>query len=116
MELSDEFIEIAYWLAQERKYQVDKFGILADDIHVREGAGGDSWLYQQVTNYLNRLRIFPQGSPQWMQAYMKLIATVVGLGEAAVRQYGLPPAPGFSSGEIKEWDRWQESFANVQWS
>lgn len=100
-----EFPTVATWLKDERSYQTKKFGYSTDDIeHVRQGMGENSWLWQQVLNYVGRVRLFGLDMPQGRQAYFKLIATLVGLAEATIHEYGLPPAPGFSSGNIEEWE------------
>lgn len=100
-----EFEELLWWLNFERNYQIEKWGSedgygAIDDNHIKEGFGEDSWLWQQTTNYVGRVRMFGFDHPLGRQAYMKLIATLVGLGEAMYRVYGEPPIPGVPSGEI----------------
>lgn len=97
-----EFEELLWWLNTERSYQNEKFGTELDDKHIQEGFEDDSWLWQQTTNYVGRVRMLGLEHPLGRQAYLKLIATLVGLGEAMYRIYGEPPIPGVPSGELKQ--------------
>jgi hypothetical protein len=113
-ELYDHLDGLFEWLRAERGYQVAKFGQEADLEHVREGAGEDTWLEQQIWNYLGRVRLFGLDNPQGRQAYMKLVATLVGLGEAVVAEHGWPPGPGVSSGTlVPSWE--PEGWAARAW-
>jgi hypothetical protein len=101
-----EYEDLLWWINTERNYQIEKWGSddggygAIDDKHIKEGFGEDSWLWQQTTNYVGRVRMFGLDHRLGRQAYMKLIATLVGLGEAMWRVYGEPPIAGFPSGEV----------------
>lgn len=87
------------WLANERRYQVKKFGTDLDDEHTREGLSDDGWWWRQLTNYYHRARILSLDSPLGRQAIAKFTATACGLVESVVRVHGSLPPPGVPSGE-----------------
>lgn len=90
---------IRAWLAQEREYTVQKFGLELDDQHVREWGGPDDWWEVQFQNYLGRANVLGLDTIAGRQALAKFVATAVGMLEAAVRVYGPLPLPGVPSGE-----------------
>lgn len=85
------------WLAGERQYTIDKFGIELDNQHVSESRTFE-WWEQQFDNYLHRAGIFGLDTINGRQALAKFVATAVGMLEAAVRVYGPLPEPGVPSG------------------
>lgn len=84
------------WLARERGYTLDKFGIDLDNEHIGEGL--DGWWQQQFDNYLHRADLLGLDTINGRQALAKFVATAVGCLEAAVRIYGPLPEPGVPSG------------------
>jgi hypothetical protein len=101
--MADEtFHEVSRWLGKERAYQVEKFGLEQDDLHIQEGLVVDGWWWQQLTNYFGRAQTLSLETPCGRQAAAKLTATMVGMLEAVVRVYGELPEPGVPSGEIRE--------------
>lgn len=89
------------WLAKERGYTLEKFGLDADREHIREWylKGVKGWWEQQFDNYLGRAQVLGLGTPAGRQALAKFAATAVGMLEAAVREFGPLPKPGVPSGE-----------------
>lgn len=92
---------IRAWLAQERDYTVQKFGLELDDQHVRDWDYRDEsdWWNQQFDNYYTRAGVLGLDTLVGRQAFAKFVATAVGMLEAAVRVYGPLPLPGVPSGE-----------------
>lgn len=90
------------WLAQERAYQVRKFGTELDDEHTQEGLGEDRWWWRQLTSYFHRSRVLTLETPVGRQALAKFVATGCGLLESAIRLHGPLPAPGVPSGEVHD--------------
>lgn len=87
------------WLRDERGYTLEKFGIDADNEHIKEyNIGNTQWWDQQFENYLNRVRVLGLETPNGRQAFAKFVATAVGALEAVVRSFGELPEPGVSSG------------------
>lgn len=102
---TEEYVRL--WLAGERSYTLDKFGIDADNQHIGEWAELDlnatNWWETQFDNYLGRAGVLGLDNPGGRQAFAKFVATAVGALEAVVRVYGPLPAPGVPSGELREW-------------
>lgn len=90
------------WLADERDYTIDKFGLDADDEHIAEGVPEGGWWEQQFDNYLHRTGVLGLETPGGRQAFAKFVATAVGALEAVVRVYGELPEPGVPSGNNLE--------------
>jgi len=65
-----------------------------------EGVGKGSWWFMVTMGYLDRAEKFGLETPQGRQAVMKATATMVDLAATMIRAYGLPPLPGYPSGEI----------------
>lgn len=89
--------EVIGWLRGERAYQLEKFGIDADDRHTAEGLGEGDWWWRQLTTYLHRGAIaLGVETPGGRQALAKYAATACGLAESVMRSVGplLPDAPG----------------------
>jgi hypothetical protein len=86
------------WLAKERAYTLDKFGIDEDNEHtpLREWS---EWWEKQFENYLFRAQVLGLDTPGGRQAAAKFVATAVGFLETVVRLYGPLPEPGVTSGE-----------------
>lgn len=94
---TEEYVRL--WLAGERDYTLDKFGIDQDNRHIVEWNDSDpSWWNQQLDNYYHRARLLGLTTPNGRQALSKYVATAVGMLEATVRMYGPLPEPGASSG------------------
>lgn len=86
------------WLARERAYTIDKFGLDQDNDHTPLD-NWNLWWDQQFENYLHRAHVLGLDTPNGRQALAKFVATAVGLLETAVRLYGPLPKPGVPSGE-----------------
>jgi hypothetical protein len=104
------------WMAVEELYVADKFDDQRShhDYFIRNHDLDGFW-FRQVVQYLDRARAFlesaqiSEGVNQRnlellaQQALAKGMMTFKGLVESSIRVYGDLPAPGVSSGEIKEW-------------
>ena len=100
-----EFPTVVTWLKDERSYQTKKFDYTKEDAeHLKQGFGDDTWFMQQFYNYISRCKVYGLDIPNGRQAFMKCLAMMVGMAEAMIHEYGLPPAPGYSSGNNHEWD------------
>jgi len=96
------------WIKDERSYQTKKFDYSKDDIeHIQDPDAFDKdkygWVIQQIMNYLHRCKVYTLELPNGRQALMKAAATLVGMAEAMINVYGLPPEPGHSSGNNYDW-------------
>lgn len=95
------------WVADESRYQDEKFGLDQDDEHTREFQNEERpfdnlnppWWIHQVTMYLDRAYLLGLDTPNGRQAVAKATATCMGFMESTVRVYGLLPEPGVTSGE-----------------
>lgn len=87
---------VRQWLAIERGYTIEKFGVDLDNQHLREGF---AWWEQQFLNYFHRAQVLGLDTPGGRQAAAKFVATAVGMLEAVVREFGPLPKPGVPSGE-----------------
>lgn len=96
-------IYVRKWLADERHYTIQKFGIELDDQHIKEWMEDhdptNSYWERQFDNYLGRAERLSLDRQGGRQALAKFVATAVGMLEAAVRVYGPLPEPGVTSGE-----------------
>lgn len=97
------------WLISEVPYTQAKFGIDADDQHIKEfqeasmlGGPWETWWNQQLENYMHRAHVLGLDTPNGRQALAKFTATAMGMLMAAVRVYGPLPKPGVPSGENLE--------------
>jgi hypothetical protein len=99
-----EHLELLAWIRGEYGYQRAKFDFAEENrARIREGLGEESWTWTRgVENYVGRVRLFGLDHPLGRQAYMKLITTLLGLGEAMIQVYGPPPPPGLSSGYMEK--------------
>jgi hypothetical protein len=97
-------LQLAEWIRGEYGYQRAKFDFAEENrARIREGLGEESWTWTRgVENYVGRVRLFGLDHPLGRQAYMKLITTLLGLGEAMIQVYGPPPPPGLSSGYMEK--------------
>jgi hypothetical protein len=86
------------WLAKERAYTLDKFGIDSDNDHTPLN-GWEAWWTQQFDNYLMRAQVLGLDTVNGRQAAAKFVATAVGFLESVVRLHGPLPEPGVTSGE-----------------
>lgn len=104
------------WIRQEQlKYANDKFGFTAggpvddhDESMRKHGFSSkdpEAFWFRQVTQYFTRAEIFGVDTPKGQQALLKGLVTLFDCCACMVRIYGLPPAPGHTSGEIEEWVR-----------
>lgn len=64
----------------------------------------DAFWFRQVTQYFKRAELFGVDTPQGRQAMMKGLMTLFDCCACMVRVHGDPPAPGVSSGDIREWE------------
>jgi hypothetical protein len=95
------------WLVAERRYQTLKFDYDEERAGVADPESDDygpEYWEQQFDSYIQRLRVFPQGSLQYKQAALKLAATVVSLCEY-MADTGELPTPGVPSGEVIPWSQ-----------
>lgn len=114
-EASEDHVEV--WMTLERelyvnkdKFDPDKTVVSIDQWAENEaeivngGIAEDSWWWRQITQYVQRARLFGLDTPQGRQALAKATMTMRGCVEASVRVYGPLPEPGHSSGTIiMEW-------------
>jgi len=70
--------------------------------YVRDGMNDE--LFGFPLNYLKRASMFGLDTPQGRQALGKAAATLIDYMAHAIEIHGPMPKPGFSSGEIQEWD------------
>src|SRR5437868_1069121 len=77
-------------------------------IHIEEmrkdGLDPAGFWFNQIFQYANRAQVLGLGNPNGRQAMMKMVATVIDGTAAMIVAHGLPPAPGYSSGELHEWE------------
>jgi len=92
------FEYVVDWLRDERNYQVEKFGLTADDTHTEEHPDLAGWWDQQLNTYIGRARTLGLETPGGRQAFAKFVATSLGLLESAIRLFGPLPEPGVPSG------------------
>lgn len=78
----------------------------ADDVHTRDGVGGDSWWLRQIEQYLGRADVQGLDTLGGRQALFKACTTMLGLLESTVRVYGPPPRPGVPSGTVDPWPQY----------
>src|SRR4051794_2549044 len=102
------FERVLEWLKLEREhYQPVKFDYEGwDNTNTRkfqEQYVVDEGWKRQVESYLHRAFTLGLDTEVGRQAVMKLAATAVAFAESVVHEYGDPPAPGVSSGEIVNW-------------
>lgn len=65
-----------------------------------DGIAEDGEWWRQITQYIQRARLFGLDSLQGRQALVKATMTIRGCVEASVRVYGPLPEPGHPSGTI----------------
>lgn len=98
------FETVQHWITEERFYQVEKFDYEVEELEkIKHGIDEDSYIWRGLTNYIGRVRLFGLDTPNGLQAWMKLMATMIGFSEQIIRTHGLPPAPGQSSGNTNPW-------------
>ena len=68
-----------------------------------EGYGADGYWWNQILTYLKRAQIYGLENPAGRQAAMKTTTTLIDSLCHMIAHYGLPPAPGQTSGETREW-------------
>jgi hypothetical protein len=91
------------WLEEEWAYVTVKFGDVSDraNDHLEPDEWIDWWT-RQVTQYLDRARLFGVDTLKGRQALAKAMATSVAACSAAVRCYGDLPRGGSPSGQVIE--------------
>jgi hypothetical protein len=105
-EVPEEFAEVIWWLCEERKYQVEKWGkdghyLPLDTEHALQGLDDDSWFWRNaIENYTGRVRLFGVTSHNGMQALLKIISSLASMPEHLLRDHKIEslPTPGVSSG------------------
>lgn len=65
-----------------------------------DGVGEDGEWWRQITQYIQRARLFGLDTPAGRQALVKATMTMRGCVESSVRVHGPLPKPGVSSGTI----------------
>ena len=88
------------WLAAERAYQVEKYGIEADDDHASEGFDQGAWWHDCLHDRVRRAAVLDTDSAVGRQALAKVASTAAGMLEAFMRVNGPPPPAGAPSGEV----------------
>lgn len=67
---------------------------------IDSGVGERSWWFGVTLNYLIRADKLGLDTPAGRQAVMKATGTMVDMAATMIQAYGLPPLPGYPSGEI----------------
>jgi hypothetical protein len=93
-------------VAEEVRYASAKFqGQRAGhDEEMRQGLDEEGFWLRQIFQYVDRAKLFGLDTLQGRQAMAKCYMTLSGFLESMVRVHGNLPAPGVTSGEIREWD------------
>lgn len=94
-----EAVECFRWLAAERAYQVEKYGLGADDTHAAEGFEPGAWWHDSLLDRVKRAAVLGADSDMGRQALAKVASTAAGMLEAFMRVNGSPPQAGVPSGE-----------------
>lgn len=104
--ISDEeaFKQVLYWLQDERRYTLNKFGSEADRTHVEDfnlwGVDREGHWDLQLNTYLYRAKVLGLGNPAGRQELAKFVSTAAGMLSATIQVYGDLPGAGVPSGEI----------------
>jgi hypothetical protein len=96
--------KVLEWIRDEQNLYADQRnqGQVAEVLEKMkdEGVGRGSWWFLVALGYLDRAEKLGLENPAGRQAVMKATATMIDLAANMIQAYGLPPLPGYPSGEI----------------
>lgn len=95
------------WYRGEAEYQDSKWAT-EREVHYKllatEGLAPEGRWRRDIDMYLHRANLLGLQNPNGRQALAKAAMVVIACVEGAEKVYGPLPAPGYTSGEIVEWD------------
>lgn len=100
------------WISEERaRYATVKqgAGTAGREITVESVRGDGQAIFDFIFSYVKRAQVLGLDNPLGRQALGKAAVTVLHTLETVVEELGPMPEPGYSSGEINEWQLDKES-------